>query len=138
MSESILLYPNLHPNAKIEIHHTYNKHSKCYNKYIHGHHTRGKKLGPQSEEHRRNSSITHIGKVPWNKGLTKETDCRIAKSIPKISKARQRFFENGGQVAWKGKALSSKRKKELEDLEKTMYARKNSDSKKGVLISKVL
>ncbi len=43
-----------------------------------------------------------------------------------------------GSVSANLPKISSKRKKELEDLEKTMYARKNSDSKKGVLISKVL
>jgi hypothetical protein len=55
----------------------------------------GKKLPPRTEEHRKNLSLSHIGrpphseetkrkignvhigKIPWNKGLTKETDLRI-------------------------------------------------------------
>ena len=40
-----------------------------------------KKLGTfHSEETKKKQSISHKGKTTWNKGLTKETDERVARS----------------------------------------------------------
>lgn len=33
-----------------------------------------------SEESKARMRVSHVGKVPWNKGLTKETDKRVAKN----------------------------------------------------------
>ncbi len=33
-----------------------------------------------SEKSKAKMSVSHIGKIPWNKGLTKETDERVAKN----------------------------------------------------------
>lgn len=39
------------------------------------------------------------GNTPWNNGLTKETDARVAKNGKSTSKGRKRFFRDGG-ISW--------------------------------------
>ena len=46
---------------------------------------KGKKRLPFSKKWKKNLSSAHKGKIPWNKGLTKETDIRILNSSKKLS-----------------------------------------------------
>lgn len=43
--------------------------------------------GHQSEQTRQSISLALAGVIPWNKGLTKNTDIRVAKNAVKISRA---------------------------------------------------
>jgi G:T-mismatch repair DNA endonuclease (very short patch repair protein) len=46
-----------------------------------------------SEEHKRNISISKMGKIPWNKGLTKDIDIRLHKmSLKKLGVKRNKCF----------------------------------------------
>lgn len=59
-----------------------------------------------SEEHKKKISESRKGIIPWNKGLTKETDERIQKYGEKISKVQ------------KGKKLSEEHKRKLSEVRK--------------------
>ena len=45
-------------------------------------------LLPKTEEWRSNHSKVMRGKVPWNKGLTKETDPRVVTKVPPWNKGK--------------------------------------------------
>jgi hypothetical protein len=55
---------------------------------------KGKKL---SEEHKKKLSEAHKGKIPWNKGLTKETDERV-KKYSEATKGEKNHAWKGGII----------------------------------------
>jgi hypothetical protein len=57
-----------------------------------------------TEEKKLNSSLSHLGQTPWNKGLTKETDPRL-KSI-NTSKEHAQHVSEGIKEWWRLKKLN--------------------------------
>ena len=68
-------------------------------KFVHGHNNRGMEF---SEEHKKKigqaNSISQKGRVPWNKGLSKETDIRVCHS----EEAKEKIKKNNAKY-WEGK-----------------------------------
>ena len=63
-----------------------NRVSKRYNKYINGHNNRNKKLNEETKNKLREKMI---GKVPWNKGKTKDCSESIMKQSEKMKQLRK-------------------------------------------------
>ncbi len=61
---------------------------------------KGKKMPPRSEEHCKNLSKSHMGKIPWNKGLTAE-DPRVA-AYAKKQTGQKRKGNYVSSDKWKG------------------------------------
>jgi hypothetical protein len=68
-----------------------------------------------SEASRKTMSNSHIGRVPWNKGLTKETDIRLEKAGRNQSKIRQENKEkySGENSPFFGKHHSEETKQKI-------------------------
>jgi len=49
----------------------------------------GKKVGPQSKQHKEKLSVSKKGRIAWNKGLTKQLDVRVQKNATGISKSKK-------------------------------------------------
>jgi very-short-patch-repair endonuclease len=82
--------------------------------------------------------MTGMGHTAWNKGLTKDTDPRVAsygKQTSETKKSQHKVAWNKGlrgvQIAWnKGKPMSEKSRKKLSESQKTRYL--NPDTRKKV------
>lgn len=71
--------------------------------YIRGHNPPGPPMNEQQADQHRQSLLNFYaqpGRSSWNKGLTKETDERIAKMSEKISETSKKQYESGERVAW--------------------------------------
>ena len=71
---------------------------------------RGKKFGPQSEEHKKHESEAHKGAKVWNKGKTKETDERIAIQGSKLK---------GRPSPLRGRPISEEHRRKISEYRKT-------------------
>jgi len=78
---------------------------------------KGRKLGPQSDDHKQKNSAAHLGKTPWNKGLTAETDERVAKYVT----SQTGKPKNVGQIPW-NKGLKKQESLEIISREDIAYA----------------
>ncbi len=67
-----------------------------------------KKGYKQTEEHRRNLGKIHKGQIPWNLGLTKETDKRVKLNGNKISKSKKGKGTGSKNGMWKGGRIERK------------------------------
>jgi len=80
-------------------------------KFVHGHNNKGIKF---SEEHKKKighaNSISQKGRVPWNKGLSKEIDIRVCHS----EEAKEKIKKNNAKY-WEGKRRDLETNKKVSD-----------------------
>lgn len=98
----------------------------------------GNKYGNEIREKLRKNHWSKHGYVAWNKGLTKETDERVAKNGKKESEVKKRLFKEGKIIpTWKGKHLPNKMIEKIKESKKNISdetkekIRKNHWSKLG-------